>query len=63
MIGFDFLTQLAFKKSLYYVATVVLAILLLAIQLPELKEKFYFKLETFFKQTLPNLVNLPVSQN
>lgn len=49
MIGFDFLTQLVFKKSLYYVATVVLEILLLAIQLSELKEKKYFKLETFFQ--------------
>lgn len=47
MIGSDFLTQLVFKKNLYYVATIVLEVLLLAIQLPELKEKFYFKLETF----------------
>lgn len=47
MIGFDILTQFMLQNSLYYIATSVLATLLLAMQLPELKEKFNIKLETF----------------
>lgn len=37
-----------FKKVLYYTGTIVVEILLIAVQLPELKEKLCFKLETFF---------------